>query len=390
MASRSLASRIAGTLASEQQAAAAAAGASSSGTGAGGAAKEAIPKSLAGAVDVEGEIAIERVRVDGLVLSKIIKHGRDAKSTASNISGILLGIDLQGTLEVSNSFPLPSTTGGPKGGGDDDDAKASHARYQAGMLRQLSFVSGDTTVVGSYHIVSMGQVYKQTILDALVGQIEKVRHGGIAIVHDLSQAARGNASFKAFRLSPGYLAAHKSGRFHAQSLAQNSLKFSELFVELPLQVRTSPLASAFLKTVLSPAASPSSAPAPTFSNLALPAPSMHTRALDLLLDTLDQSKSEENNVAYQSRQIARERAKADSYLAKKKDENAQRIAQGLTPFAEPREEEVRALFKVPLEPSRLDSIMLMGQVDAVAKEVELLQSVEIVKMYAARAGSATA
>lgn len=48
------------------------------------------------------------------------------------------------------------------------------------------------------------------------------------------------------------------------------------------------------------------------------------------------------------------------------------------------------MFKVPPEPSRLDSVMLMGQVDAVAKEVELLQSVEIVKMYAARAGSATA
>lgn len=63
------------------------------------------------------------------------------------------------------------------------------ARYQAGMLRQLSFVSGDTTVVGSYHIVTMGQVYKSTILDALVGQIEKVRHGGIAIVHGVWNGA---------------------------------------------------------------------------------------------------------------------------------------------------------------------------------------------------------
>lgn len=67
MASRSLASRIAGTLASEQQAAAAAAGASASGTGAGSATKEAIPKSLAGAVDAEAEITVERVKIDGLV-----------------------------------------------------------------------------------------------------------------------------------------------------------------------------------------------------------------------------------------------------------------------------------------------------------------------------------
>ncbi|KAG8986369.1 hypothetical protein FRB90_004055, partial [Tulasnella sp. 427] len=208
MASRSLASRIAGTLASEQQAAAAAA-AGASGAGAGSAGKEAIPKSLAGAVDAEAAIQIERV------ISKIIKHGRDAKSNSSNVSGTLLGIDLQGTMEVSNSFPLPTTSSGSKGG-DDEDAREAQTRYQSAMLRQLSFVSGDATVVGSYHIVSMGQVYKQTILDALSGQIDKVRHGGIAIVHDVSQAGRGNASFKAFRLSPGYLAARKSGKFHAQ------------------------------------------------------------------------------------------------------------------------------------------------------------------------------
>ncbi len=104
------------------------------------------------------------------------------------------------------------------------------------MLRQLSFVSGDTSVVGSYHTVSLGQFYKQSVVESLVNQMERVRHGGVALVHgqfcfswptssvvdegllnlDTSQVARGAASFKAFRLSPGYLAARKAGRFHAQ------------------------------------------------------------------------------------------------------------------------------------------------------------------------------
>lgn len=35
---------------------------------------------------------------------KIIKHGRESTSTAP---GLLLGLDLDGTLEVSNSFALP-------------------------------------------------------------------------------------------------------------------------------------------------------------------------------------------------------------------------------------------------------------------------------------------
>ena len=39
------------------------------------------------------------------VVSKIIKHSREAHP--STALGVLIGIDLDGTLEVSNSFPLP-------------------------------------------------------------------------------------------------------------------------------------------------------------------------------------------------------------------------------------------------------------------------------------------
>jgi hypothetical protein len=38
------------------------------------------------------------------VVSKIIKHGREANFGI----GTLLGLDFDGTMEVSNSFPLPA------------------------------------------------------------------------------------------------------------------------------------------------------------------------------------------------------------------------------------------------------------------------------------------
>jgi translation initiation factor 3 subunit H len=37
------------------------------------------------------------------VVTKIIKHAEDAR----NATGLLLGLDLEGTLEVSNAFSLP-------------------------------------------------------------------------------------------------------------------------------------------------------------------------------------------------------------------------------------------------------------------------------------------
>lgn len=57
----SLASRLAATLPSQQAPAA--------GSSAPQVPKDAIPKSLAGAVDVEAEIPIDRVQMDGLVNS---------------------------------------------------------------------------------------------------------------------------------------------------------------------------------------------------------------------------------------------------------------------------------------------------------------------------------
>ena len=39
------------------------------------------------------------------MVSKIIKHARESQGTSAH--GVLLGLDLDGTLEVSNSFPLP-------------------------------------------------------------------------------------------------------------------------------------------------------------------------------------------------------------------------------------------------------------------------------------------
>ena len=91
-----------------------------------------------------------------------------------------------------------------------------------------------------------------------------------------------------------------------------------------------------------------------------------TRNLEQITEAIDSYRTEEGNLAYLSRQIARERAKADNYVAKRKEENASRVAQGLAPLPE---EDVSRLFKIPVEPSRLESVLLLGQVDAYAKNL---------------------
>lgn len=162
---------------------------------------------------------------------------------------------------------------------------------------------------------------------------------------------------------------------------------------MPLKIRSNPLLSSFLGALTESSPSPLSdatpdaaiisAIPPAFSTLDLGTAGL-TRNLEQIVEAVDSYRTEEGNLAYLSRQIARERARADNYVAKRKEENQARVAQGLAPLPE---EDVTRLFKIPAEPSRLESLLLLGQIDAYAKSLEGMASTGLVKMYAAKAGS---
>ncbi|RDB28598.1 Eukaryotic translation initiation factor 3 subunit H [Hypsizygus marmoreus] len=350
---------------------------------------EAIPASMSKVIDIEAEIPLTFVQLDGMVVTKILKHAREAPSTTAH--GLLLGLDLDGVLEVSNSFPLPH-----HGGDEDDRSSKSVARYQASMLRSLKEVQADDSVVGFYQATSLGAFFNQTLVDTQAIHQDKLRHGGVVIVHDLSQTARGNASFRAFRLTAAFLSAYKKSNFSTTSLVNHSLTFSSILEEVPLKIRTNPLLSSFINTLTQPsqssvlgsdgelgAGTTGSTIPPSFARLDYGTAGL-TRNLEQIVEAVDNYRTEEGNLAYLSRQIARERAKADNYVAKRKEENATRVAQGLAPLPE---EDVARLFKIPAEPSRLESMLLLGQIDAYGKSLAGTASTGLVKMYAAKAGS---
>ncbi|KDQ16746.1 hypothetical protein BOTBODRAFT_129656 [Botryobasidium botryosum FD-172 SS1] len=355
-------------------------------------ASESIPPSMAKYVDIEAEIPITSVQLDGLVVMKIVKHGREAHPAPA--SGTLVGLDLDGKLEVSNSFPSPAP------GEDEERAPkfgAPNPKYEERVLRSLKEVNSDSGVVGFYQTTTMGAFLTQSLVETQASNFEKLRHGGVVVVHDVTQASRGNAALRAFRMTPEFLEAHKKRKFDTQSLIDNRLTFSNILEEVPVVVRSSVLLSAFLsKLTQSPAAPPlpslgitststlSDSLSPTYSHLDLTSPTHLSRHMESIIDTLDLYKTEEGNLAYLSRQIARERTKADAYTAKRRDENAARVAQGMPPLPE---EDVTRLFKIPPEPSRLDSMILLGQLDGYTKSLEASTGSGLVKMYAAQAGS---
>ncbi|EMD42222.1 hypothetical protein CERSUDRAFT_110754 [Gelatoporia subvermispora B] len=350
---------------------------------------EAIPASMSKVIDIEAEIPLTAVQVDGLVVTKIIKHSREAYGSTAH--GILLGLDLDGTLEVSNSFALPSHAS------DDDDKSAKGvARYQAAMMRSLKEVQADDSIVGFYQAMTLGSFFNQTLIETQAIHQERLRHGGIVVVHDLSQTARGNAAFRAFRLTKAFFDAFKRNNFSTPSLISHRLTFSTILEEIPIKIRTSPLLSSFIETLTdatvrapagaNPAAATSSAALPPSFDVLNLGTSSISRNLEHIIEAVDAYKTEEGNLGYLSRQIAREKARADAYVAKRKEENAARVAQGLAPLPE---EDVSRLFKIPPEPSRLESMLLLGKIDAYAKSLEQTSGTGLVKMYGVKADSST-
>jgi len=81
---------------------------------------------------------------------------------------------------------------------------------------------------------------------------------------------------------------------------------------------------------------------------------------------------------YYQRQLAREQVKVTAWQAKRKAENATRAATGQAPLPE---DDWKTLFKLPTEPSRLESMLLARQVEQYGRTVDNFTATISAKMF---------
>lgn len=195
------------------------------------------------------------------------------------------------------------------------------------------------------------------------------------------------------------------------SLIDNKLVPSNILEEVPVSVRSSPLLTAFLSTLVtptssapatpsfhststlpSPRATPLSAtssfatlslPTSTSSTTALPAPL--TAPLSALLTSLDTHQAHLSTLSFQSRQLGRDRARLDTNPAvqRRRIENEQRAKDGL-PLLPLLPEELALQ-----EPSRLETMCALAGVEGAAKVLSEATGSALVRSYGAR-GATTA
>lgn len=358
---------------------------------------------------------------------KIVRHATSTFPTVA--TGAIVGLDNEGLLEITNTFPFPTADVSNTDGAHQNDASSlaaaaprakSNIVYHTEMIRHLKEVNVDANGVGFYTSATMGNFVNLNFIENQY-HYQRESEKNVALVHDVSRSAQGALNLRAFQLSQSFMTAFKEGKFttdrlvltatrnasrrpslpqlttHIRSLQKSKLSFKDILVELPVTVHNSHLLASHIHQLPGlPDKAEADLPSSIFdlqkADIKLPLyPSIDTldlsidpfleKSCDLLLDSIESHYTELNNHQYYQRQLAREQAKITAWQAKRKAENAARAAAKQEPLPE---DEWQRLFKLPQEPSRLEGMLNAKQVEQYSKQIDGFTANVSAKMFAVR------
>lgn len=196
----------------------------------------------------EDDTTLERFEVDALVILQIMKHCQ--QHVPHPVTGMLLGLDVGNTLQVTHCFgyvqknqaeddhynrdnraPQPAQTA--------DDGEA----YQLDMLRHLRQVNVDSNTVGWYQTTHLGQFFTESAIETQYLYQTQIPRSAL-LVYDPLQSAIGKPSFKAFRLTPEFMAKYGAAQEAGEKLRE--FNSNEMFREIPITIHSPLLVEAFL------------------------------------------------------------------------------------------------------------------------------------------------
>jgi translation initiation factor 3 subunit H len=117
---------------------------------------------------------------------KIIKQCRDFFPSPS--SGHLLGLDINGVLHVTNSYPLSSSQDDLPPGAN---LETERRRQQTVWIKTLSEVNVDNNIVGWYQSAYLGSFMNVRVVEGLfaAGQNQMLNDKAILIIHGTHQVS---------------------------------------------------------------------------------------------------------------------------------------------------------------------------------------------------------
>ncbi|KAL2316156.1 Eukaryotic translation initiation factor 3 subunit H [Schizosaccharomyces pombe] len=315
---------------------------------------------------------IERVELESLLVMNIIKHCRDSFPNMGTI-GQLVGIDIDGVLQVSSSFESPSVLENEESAVNKSVSGKARQAHTEAMLNRLQYIGAVTGHVGWYLGAYVSSFLSSPFFVETQYAYQKANPNSIALLYDLSQSSNGTLYMRAYQLTPEFMAAHEEKTWTASSLNSHNLTPSNVIRELPIVIHNSHLATCLLHSLSEPPTPASTLTAEaaledcesnlplteTFSNFEVSLGTRYRKNIELLLESTDEFHYEQGNLGFHQRQLAREQAKIQQWIAKRKAENANRAAENLQPLPL---DDWKRIFKLPAEPRLLDSLLISSQI----------------------------
>lgn len=154
---------------------------------------------------------------------KIIKNC--SQSFPAIATGSLVGMEVNGTLEITNCFPFPTidasntdahmdavhnvAAGAPRG--------KANVLYQNEMIRMIREVNIDANNVGWYTSTSMGNFINSATVENQFFYQKEMNERTVALVYDVSRSIQGGLSLRAFRLSSLFMSSFREAKFTVET-----------------------------------------------------------------------------------------------------------------------------------------------------------------------------
>jgi len=148
---------------------------------------------------------IKVVEVDSLVVLKIIKHCLE--SPTDSPTGTLLGLDVSSTLQVTNSFPLPSSSSSSQPSSAQSSSSAANLDYQTQTMLLLRDVSLDYSTVGWYTSSTFGYLPYGLVPHQF--NFQSTIPKSIFLIFDPLKFSHGILSLRAYRLQASFMKGYR-------------------------------------------------------------------------------------------------------------------------------------------------------------------------------------
>lgn len=322
-----------------------------------------------------GPARISEVHIDGLAVLKIIKHC--SESLPNMVTGSLLGLDQNTTLEVTHSFPFPTVkeVENQEGFGAVQ-AEAAHSGsdgqdYQMEIMKMLREVNVDNNCVGWYQSMLVGSFCTPTLVENQFSYQDNLSDNAVVILYDPVQTARGQLTIKAYRLSKEFMRSYRDQR------NTSHIKPSDILDELPIRIRNPGLVNALIYDLQDNGAMDCD-----FDRLDLSSNPFLEKNLEMLCTWIDDLANEQYKFQSYVRNSLKQRHDQARWSDRRKKANEERRAAGEDPLPDDADGFVDKKLDVP---SRMESLLMSTQISAYCTQINKFVGASFEKIFLAGA-----